>query len=102
LACELYSANIACPEGKTFNNHTSSCEDKKVDTTTENGDGTTQDGDGTTQDGDDITKDGDGLRQDADGTTQDDDPHELMYNIKSKGAGRTLRKLEDKTQRILK
>jgi len=87
LSCELYSANITCPEGQIFNNHTSSCENKKVDTTTENGDGTTQDDNGTTQDGD--------------GTIQDDDPHELVYNIKSKGAGRTLRKLEeDEKQRI--
>ncbi len=79
LSCEIYSANITCPEGQIFNNHTSSCEDKKVDTTTENDDGTTQDGDG---------------------TTQDDDLHELVYNIKSKRAGRILRKLEDEKQRI--
>jgi len=78
----------------------SSCENKKVDTTTENGDGTTQDGDGTTQDGDDTPQDGDGPRQDGDGTTQDDDPYELVYNIKSKRAGRTLRKLEGEKQRI--
>ena len=86
LSCELYSTNITCPEGQIFNNHTSSCEDKKVDTNIENGDCTTQDDDGTTQDGDDTTK--------------DDDPHELVYNIKSKETKRTLRKLEDKKQRI--
>ena len=94
LSCTLYSANITCPEGQIFNNHTSSCEDKKVDTSKENDDGTTQDGD-------DTTKDGDGPRQDGDGTTQNDDPHELAYDIKSKGAGRTLRKLEDEKQIIV-
>jgi len=91
LSCELYSANITCPEGQIFNNLTSSCENKKVDTTTENGDDTLQDDDGTTQDGD-------GTTQDGDGTTQDDDPHDLVYNIKLKGAGRTLRKLVDEKQ----
>jgi len=72
LSCEINSTNITFPEGQIFNNHTSSCENKKVDTTTENGDGTTQDG----------------------------DPHELVYNIKSKETKRTLRKLEDEKQRI--
>ena len=60
FVCELYPANITCPEGQIFNNHTSSCEAKKVDTTTEN-----------------------------------DDPHELVYSIKSKETKRTLRKLDD-------
>ena len=72
LSCELNSTNITCPEGQIFNNHSSACEDKKVDTTTENGHGTTQDG----------------------------DPHELVYNIKSKETKRTLRKLKDEKQRI--
>jgi len=32
---------------------------------------------------------------------KDDEPHEMVYYIKSKGAGRTLRKLEDEKQRII-
>ena len=77
LSCELNSTNTAGPEGQIFNNQTSSREDKKVDLTTKNGDATRQDGDGT-------TKNGDGTAKDNDGTRQGDDPHELIYDIKSK------------------
>jgi len=71
LSFELNSTNATCPEGRIFNNCTSSCEDKKVDITTETGDGTTKDDD----------------------DTRHDDPHELVYDIQSKETKRTLRKL---------
>jgi len=105
LSREINSANATFPEGQILNNQTSSYEDKKVDTTKQDDDGNKKGGDGTKQVGDDI-QGGDGTMLGRDGITLDDtkqdsdDPHELVFDIKSKETKKVLRKLEDENQKI--